>query len=65
MSFQVKSRIASETSAIITSCTLSSGEMARMFPKTMVSILTDAGLMEIMNRPSAKKPLKIRPITDW
>ena len=54
--------MASDTPPIMTSCSVSAGVTARMLPSTMVWMFTEAGDSEIMNRPSPKKEVKIRPM---
>ena len=61
-SFHFTSRIASETPAMMTSCSVSAGVTASTLPSTIVWMFTDAGDSEIMNRPRPKNDVKIRPM---
>ena len=48
---------------MMTSCSVSSGVIARMLPMMIVWIEIAMGLRETMNSPSPKKLVKISPIT--
>ena len=61
-SFHLSSRIASDTAAMITTCSASSSEMPRMLPMTIDWMLTEVGQIDTMNSPSAKNEVKMMPM---